>query len=310
MRQFIKITILVFAIALIAGCTKDDNTNNGGSSQSADDPLSTYEIPIPTAPGVNVESNDIALIDYSNIEHGYVIAKYSGSTDKALRVAVRTPHDDIYIYTIKDDNHPEIIPLTEGDGTYTIGIYEHIEGETYSRVISVTTDVTMIDEFLPFLHPNQFVSFTKESDLVALAADLTKNAHTIDEKITVLYDYVVKNFTYDYELAANVKRGYIPDLDEVLQRKHGICFDYSALVTAMLRSQGIPTRLEIGYHGEEYHAWISKLCDVEGWVENRFHHDGNEWYRMDPTLESGARRSHRSRFDARADDTYVLMFNY
>ncbi len=38
-------------------------------------------------------------------------------------------------------------------------------------------------------------------------------------------------------------------------------------MTAMLRSQGIPTKLEIGYSGEAYHAWISTWIDgVGGWT--------------------------------------------
>ena len=49
----------------------------------------------------------------------------------------------------------------------------------------------------------------------------------------------------------------------------GICFDYAALMTAMLRSQGIPTKLEIGYSGEVYHAWISTYIDEIGWVDKR-----------------------------------------
>ena len=41
----------------------------------------------------------------------------------------------------------------------------------------------------------------------------------------------------------------LPSVDETLKTKKGICFDYAALMTAMLRSQGIPTKLEIGYQG-------------------------------------------------------------
>ena len=216
----------------------------------------------------------------------------------------------MYIYPLRDGGFPEIIPLTEGSGEYKIGIYENIGEESFKSIISVTIDVMLIDDYLPFIHPNQFVNFNKDSELVALAAELTKDAATVDEKIAIIYNFVVENFTYDYELAESVQTGYLPMLDEVLNRRKGICFDYSALVTAMLRSQGIPARLEIGYHGDEYHAWISKLCDVEGWIEHRYHHNGEEWYRMDPTVESGARRAHRSRVEARDDDTYLLMFNY
>ena len=310
MKVLISIVVLVSAIAVIAGCSHSDNQNRNGESTLAVEALSAFEIPVPHAPGIDYESNDFASIDYSNVEYGYVIAEFTEKTDIPLKVIVVCPFGEMYIYPLRDGGFPEIIPLTEGSGEYKIGIYENIGDENYKNVISVTIDVMLIDDYLPFIHPNQFVNFNKDSELVALAAELTKDAATVDEKIAIIYNFVVENFTYDYELAESVQTGYLPMLDEVLNRRKGICFDYSALVTAMLRSQGIPARLEIGYHGDEYHAWISKLCDVEGWIEHRYHHNGEEWYRMDPTVESGARRAHRSRVEARDDDTYLLMFNY
>jgi len=39
-------------------------------------------------------------------------------------------------------------------------------------------------------------------------------------------------------------------------------------MSAMLRSQGIPTKLEVGYSGEAYHAWISTYIKESGWVDN------------------------------------------
>ena len=64
----------------------------------------------------------------------------------------------------------------------------------------------------------------------------------------------------------------------------GICFDYAALMTSMLRSQRIPTKLEVGYAGETYHAWISTYVDDKGWVDDIIKFDGKDWQLMDPTL--------------------------
>jgi hypothetical protein len=55
-------------------------------------------------------------------------------------------------------------------------------------------------------------------------------------------------------------------------------------MSAMLRSQQIPTRLEVGYAGEVYHAWISCYVDEIGWVDNIISFDGENWSLMDPTL--------------------------
>ena len=89
---------------------------------------------------------------------------------------------------------------------------------------------------------------------------------------------------YDKEKANNVQYGYVPDPDQTLNDKTGICFDYASLTCAMLRSQGIPTKLEVGYVGEVYHAWISCYVDETGWIDNIIEFDGKDWSLLDPTL--------------------------
>ena len=90
--------------------------------------------------------------------------------------------------------------------------------------------------------------------------------------------------TYDGEKAAAVTAGYLPDVDKVLEEGKGICFDYAALMTAMLRCQGVPTKLVIGYAGTVYHAWVSVWTDETGWIDGVIFFDGQSWQRMDPTF--------------------------
>ena len=146
--------------------------------------------------------------------------------------------------------------------------------------------MTLTDEFAPFLRPNQYVNFTEDSQAVALAAELTAGMTDNLEKVQAVYDYVVNNITYDRVLAANVKSGYLPDVDEVLSKKRGICFDYAALMSAMLRSQQVPTKLVVGYTGKVYHAWINVYSETEGWVDGIIYFDGSTWKLMDPTFAS------------------------
>ena len=97
--------------------------------------------------------------------------------------------------------------------------------------------------------------------------------------------------TYDRELAATVKSGYLPVLDQVLEKKSGICFDYAALMTGMLRSQGVPCKLVVGFAGSAYHAWISVWSEENGWVDGVIYFDGHSWQRMDPTFASSGQQS-------------------
>ena len=114
--------------------------------------------------------------------------------------------------------------------------------------------------------------------------------HGLDplEMVDAVYHFVVGGMTYDMELATTVKSGYLPVLDDVLERMQGICFDYAALMTGMLRSQGVPCKLVVGYAGSVYHAWISVWSENTGWIEGVVFFDGTSWQRMDPTFASSA----------------------
>ena len=250
-----------------------------------------FTLSMPTAPGTSVKKNAKAEIDHSNIKDGYIMVRYLQKTSKQLRVIVKGPSDAQYTYTLKSDGDYEVYPLSDGNGNYTVTVYEQIEGTRYSTSNSVSFSVTLKDEFAPFLRPNQYVNFTPTSKTVAKAAELVKNAKDLTGQISAVYNYIITNFSYDKVLAANVKSGYLPDVDSILEKKKGICFDYAAVMTSMLRSQGIPTKLVVGYAGQAYHAWINVYSEETGWINNAIYFDGKEWKLMDPTFASTANQS-------------------
>ena len=243
----------------------------------------------PEAPGTAAEENDKAVIDYSNITDGYVMVKYKTATDKKLKAQVKGP-TTTYTYTIQPEEW-ETFPMSDGNGEYKITVFENVEGKQYATVASVSTNVELADEFAPFLRPNQYVDYGVAEETVKLGAKLTQGKKNELEKVQAVYEYVVKNITYDTELAANVKSGYLPVLDQVLASKKGICFDYAALMTGMLRSQSVPCKLVVGYAGEVYHAWISVYTEKDGWIDNAIYFDGTTWKRMDPTFASSGNKS-------------------
>jgi transglutaminase-like putative cysteine protease len=174
--------------------------------------------------------------------------------------------------------------MSDGNGEYQITIYINVSGNSYAAVLSLSIDVSLADEFEPFLRSNQYVNFDEAPETLALAAQLTADKEDTLDKVKAVYDYVVENIKYDNELAATVKSGYVPVLDRVLEKQAGICFDYASLMTGMLRSQGIPCKLVVGYAGELYHAWINVWTEDSGWVDNVIFFDGTSWVRMDPTF--------------------------
>ena len=153
-------------------------------------------------------------------------------------------------------------------------------------MLTTTINVTLDDEFAPFLRPNQYVNYENATQTMDKAAMLVAGITDPLDKVEVIFNFVVNNLTYDYEKAATVQSGYLPALDQVLEAKKGICFDYAALMAAMLRSQGIPCKLVVGFAGDVYHAWISVWSPDQGWVEGAIYFDGANWQLMDPTFAS------------------------
>lgn len=246
---------------------------------------------MPQASGTVTQGNSKVTIDASNTKDGYIMVKYLEQTGKKLKLIVKGPSGTGYTYNITKIGSYETFPLSDGSGNYTIGVYENISGTSYSTVFSTTLSVKLLDQFAPFLLPNQYVNYTADSQVVKKAQELTAGKSTDLDKISAVYEWVITNLTYDKQLAASVQSGYLPVLDNVLAAKKGICFDYASLMTAMLRSQGIPCKLVVGYSGSAYHAWINAYTNEGGWVNSVIYFDGTTWKLMDPTFASTGRQS-------------------
>ena len=294
--SFILLPLLLCACLLLCSCgnttdtesssdpqtsaTAADNSSPAAASGSRDN---TPVVLTGSADGTVTYGNDSVTIDASHTENGYLMVSYSGSNPK-VKLQITGSDEITYTYNLHDGY--ETFPLTSGNGSYTVGVFENMEGTSYSTLFTQTLDVTIQDEFGPYLYANQYVNFTAQSKTVAKAAELSSSANDDLEVIENVYNYIITNFTYDYDKAASVQSGYLPDVDDVLAKQTGICFDYAAVMAAMLRCERIPTRLEVGYMGDVYHAWISTYIKDKGWVNGIIEFDGNDWKLMDPTFAS------------------------
>ncbi len=231
--------------------------------------------------GIKVKRNSLAEIDYSNTKDGYVMVRFTAPTEAKLKARVQGPATT-YTYNLSPGQWAAF-PLSDENGEYKVSVYENITGSKYAVVLSLTVQVTMTDAFAPFLRSNQFVDFDHAPLTVQKARELTAGVTDPLKKVEKIYDFVT-DMTYDKALANSVQSGYTPDLDAVLKKMSGICFDYAALMTAMLRSQGVPAKLVVGYAGSAYHAWISVWSESTGWVDGVIYFDGISWKRMDPTF--------------------------
>lgn len=285
--RFPFVILCVCTSVLLFGCAAAnkaaDHINQAtGSKDKTGSRDSTPKVLVPDASGSNTFGNDAVTIDASNTGEGYIMVRYNGSNQK-VKLQFATPDGITYSYFLKSGSF-ETFPITGGTGSYHIDVLENVSGDMYAVAYAQDFDVSTVDEFKPYLYPNQYSWFTADSKAVAEGVLLAKSADTDLDVVSSIYDYVINNITYDEAKAASITTDYLPVVDETMNTQKGICFDYAALMTCMLRSQGIPTKLEVGYSGQAYHSWISTYIKDVGWVDNIIEFDGTNWSLMDPTL--------------------------
>ena len=117
-----------------------------------------------------------------------------------------------------------------------------------------------------------------------LSFSLTEKAKTQLERVYLIYNYIIDNIDYDYDKLDEARSSYIlPIIDETLDNKKGICFDYASLMSAMLRVQQIPTKVITGYVDDGYHSWVEVYIEGEGWINPQIYFNSEEWKLVDPT---------------------------
>lgn len=296
LHKYAFLMILLLFSIILSGCGNSDDPapvlseNTSGTSTGTGSRPNTPKVLTPEAGGTVVQTDEYASIDTSYLSEGYFMVKYLGNASK-VKLRVKASDNSINDYNIKNTGNYEVFPLSQGSGNYEIMVCEQLANDKYAIVSSLSAEVKLTNEFGPFLYPNQYVNFTADSQSVKKAEELVKGASTDLDAITSVYNFVIDNITYDTDKAENVQFDYIPNVDDTLKTKKGICFDYASLMGSMLRSQGIPTKIETGYSGEVVHAWISVYTKEEGWIDDLIQFDGKNWALMDPTFAASGKDS-------------------
>ena len=231
------------------------------------------------------ETQGTVRADFSGLEKGFVAM--AATSGKRLKFQVILG-DIKYNYDLPGDGTPTVFPLSLGSGSYTFRVMENAAGSQYICIWKAAREVTLSDEFQPFLRPSQMSRFSESSQCVLKARELAAPCDTDAEVASAVYEYLSDTIRYDYPKADTVQSGYLPDPDETLRTGKGICFDYASLAAAMLRSVGIPCKLIVGYvqsgGSEVYHAWNSFYLQEQGWVTVEIKAKPNIWQRVDITF--------------------------
>lgn len=215
---------------------------------------------------------------------------------KGMRIMVEKGNEKYY-YSL--NNTEEIIPLQLGKGIYTVKVMQNTSGNKYKVVEKKDINIIKNDVTDIYLSSTQPVYWEGKDTVIKLAQDLTKDKTTDKEKIESIYKHIVNNIKYDYNKISGLPDDYVPEIENILSYKKGICYDYSALFAGMLRSQGIPAKLVKGYKNDlkEYHAWNEVLLD-------------GKWVVIDTTYDSALKKSNVEVSMIKLADEYSKVREY
>lgn len=288
----------------VSSHTVSDDRNKNTSQNTKGTRDNSSHVLEPSADGTEIYACEVSSIDASHSSEGYIMVNYTGSNPK-VKLQITGPNGITYTYNLHGPY--EVFPLTSESGAYDIKVFENISGTSYSTAFAQTINASITNEFGPYLYPSQYVNFSPTTRLVKKGEDLAYSANNELEVVENVYNYVIKHISYDYDKAATVESGYLPDVDETNDTGKGICFDYAAVMATLLRTQGIPTQLQIGYMGDEYHAWISTYIEGTGWINGIIEFTGGKWKMLDPTFASTSSSPKNFLTD---DAKYLLKYVY
>lgn len=290
-------------LLLLSSCSQSKSVNqfNDGIQNPESEIPTKAMMHLPSADNLFVRSDDLITIDYSHTDQGYFMVKTNTTDHQRLKIQVLF-NDQTYNYEIYKDNEYEVFPLSLGNGNYTIRWLENIESTRYAVVGTLDIDVTLQDDTISFVYPNQYVDYDQNTLAVDKSFELTQGVTTKLQRVYLIYQYVIDNVVYDWDKVDAVQGKFVlPKVDEVLKTNKGICFDYASLMATMLRCQNIPTKLITGMVKDGYHAWVEVYIDNVGWISPHIYFDNNTWTRIDATFDA---------MDKNYNDFYENQFQY
>jgi len=182
-----------------------------------------------------------------------------------------------------------------------------VENETYTVVSEVpapsTDDLRHADHDYPQRVVERYTGLPSDTpDRVAeLTARITENASSPYEKARVIEAYLEAN--KEYSLTVDRPEDNVAD-SFLFEMEQGYCTYYATTMAVMLRTQGVPARVAVGYTtGEQVDddRYVVRGLDAHAWVQVYVEDVG--WVRFDPTPADPRQEAENSRIEqARIND--------
>ena len=241
-------------------------------------------------------------IDISQVSNG--IVSVSGTPGpKTVRVMIQKDGEKLkynYLYSSTNQN---IYPLQLGTGRYTITVLENKSGNEYMKLSSQTVNVASISEKALYTSSIQLIDYKSSTTSINSMKSLIASAKDENEKVLIIYDYIISHFDYDYDKAKRLSQGnsdYLPVIDSIYSAKKGICYDYASMLAGALRSAGIPAKLQMGYSSDipnQYHAWNEIYV-------------GGTWFKIDATYDTQVKKANLEVNVKKPDSKFTVLKYY
>ncbi len=193
---------------------------------------------------------------------GYVYLAAAGNIPLVMDLQNGNKHHQLLL---PNDSQWQPILLTLGAGKYKLSVYEaglydwpvRLLFETFFEMADAPADTQLA--LLSSLHTNMDAN----PETVALAQSLCQDAKTDLEKVTLLWNWLMKHASYDKQLSKSIQFSEIPDGDAFIRGEKGICSDYAAFMAVGLRAVNVPAKHVYGKNlrtGNQ-HAWNEVYLD-------------------------------------------------
>ena len=220
---------------------------------------------------------DNVTVDISDMDDGLITVDKIKDTHEEVIVTTKPINIDNakeVAYKLEPNRTHSVLPLQYGTGQYTVQVVR-IDPKTGWRksLKRATVNVEVDDKYAAFLKPTHYVWYNKNSPVTEAALSLTQGKIMSDKEICeAARAYMRRYFVYDYVRAKNLAEDknifivnhmnmYKPLIDEPFETHMGVCMDLSAIMAAMLRINGIPAMLTVGWADKNCHAWVTAVVD-------------------------------------------------
>jgi len=201
----------------------------------------------------NNESQELISSNFKTSVDARIEKSINGFNFQTLRIHSKNPFD-----TIKFDAE---FKLTK----------KKINPFAFDLPININEDYEAIEKLLFKVEHESFLTPTELTKLSQKYQDIYQfdKSISIADNLVALNDWV---YIKIYFKAGVTHIGTF--LDEIIEKRHGVCQDFSHLFIAIARKNGIPTRYVSGYlhQGDGYfgdsqmHAWVEAFVPKVGWV--------------------------------------------